>query len=125
MAATATLISGPGVVDGLGILTTWKVSLDSSFLATGEPIDLTAYYSEISSASIGGADAIADHLYSYNVVLPSDGTAISSTTVLISAIESPAKTGATEAAEAFAAVSSTDLSSVGELRLFVVGKAIT
>lgn len=124
MAATATKISGPGVVPGLGICATYKVLLDTSFLATGEPIDLTGEFNEVYTASIGGADAIADHLYVYNTVLPSDGTAISSTTVLISAVESPAKTGATEAAEAFAAVSSTNLSTVGELRLFVVGTAV-
>ena len=125
MSATATLIAGPGVVDGLGLVSTWKVLLDSDFLSTGEPVDLTDYYSEVSSCSIGGVDAIGDNLYIFGVVLPTDGTAIAAGTVLISAIESPAKTGTSEAAEAFAAVSSTDLSSVGELRLLVIGKAIT
>ena len=123
MSATATLIDGPGVVAGLGLVSTWKVLLDTSFLATGEPIDLTDYYSAVSAASIAGVDTIADALYDYNVVLPSDGTDISSSTVLISAIESPA-TVATTAADAFDAVSSTNLSTVGELRLLVIGTAI-
>lgn len=125
MSATATLVDGPGVVPGLGLIAVYRVALDSSFLATGEPIDLTGVFSSVEGATIAGVDAIADALYSYGVVLPAVGTDITSTTVLISAIESPAKTGATEAAEAFAAVSSTDLSSVGQLRLIVVGKALT
>ena len=126
MSATATLIAGPGVIDGLGIVTTWKVLLDTSFLAAGEPVDMTDYYSSISAVVVGGSDAIADNLYHYSSVLPTDGTDISSTTVLISATESPAKVGSgAEAAEAFAAVGSSDLSTVGELRLTVVGKAIT
>ena len=125
MAATATLIDGPGVISGLGLMSTWKVSLDSAFLAAGEAIDLTDYYSSVSAAAIGGVDAIADALYMYNVVLPADGTDITSSTVMISATESPAKAGGTEAGEAFAAVDSANLSSVGELRLIVVGKAIS
>jgi hypothetical protein len=107
------------------MLSVYRVALDSEFLATGEPIDLTGVYSAVDSASIGGVNAIADALYLYNVVLPDVGTDIAAGTVKISATESPGKTGATEAAEAFAAVSSTDLSSVGQLRLFVIGSAIT
>ena len=125
MACTATLMNGPGVLPGLGLLSTYKVLMDTSSLVTGEPIDLTGVYSEIDAISIGGSDAIADNAYLYGIVLPSDGTAITSTTVLVSVYQSPAKTGATEAAEAFAAANAVDLSGVGELRLLVVGKAIT
>ncbi|MCP4548680.1 MAG: hypothetical protein GY835_19660 [bacterium] len=124
MAAEATIIDGPGVVGGLGLISTWEVLLDSEFLATGEPVDLTSVYSKISALSIAGVDAIADALYVFGTVLPSVGTAVTDANVLISAIESPGKTGATEAAEAFAAVSSTNLASVGELRLIAIGKAL-
>jgi len=125
MAATATLISGPAPVDGLGVCSTWKVLLDSSFEATGEPIDLTAYYSEIHSASIAGVDAYADAAYIYNVQVPSDGTAISSSTVLITAYASNADDGGSVTLGPFSTATGEDLSGVGELRLFVVGKAIT
>ena len=127
MSVTATLMDGPGVVDGLGVVTTWKVLMDTSFLTAGEPIDFTDYYSEISCAIISGVDAVADAQYSYQVVLPSDGTAITSSNVLISAYESPAKTGTGDfVVEAFSSVATgTDLSSIGELRITVIGKAIT
>ena len=125
MACTATKISGPGVVPGLGLLTTYKVLMDTSSLATGEPIDLTGVYSEISWLGEGGSDAIADNAYTYSSVLPSDGTAITSTTVLISVYMSAAETAATHAATAFAAANAVDLSGVGELRFLAVGKAIT
>jgi len=124
MSVTATKIAGPAPLGGLGLFAVYKCLLDTSFLATGEPIDLTGHFSSLYAAWPAGVNAIADALYSYGVVLPDDGTDIAAGTVLISAIESPAKTGATEAAEAFAAVSSTDLHSVGELRIAVIGKAL-
>ena len=125
MTATATLIDGPGVVPGLGLISTWKVLLDSSFVTTGEPIDLTSVYSEISAASVAGADALADHGYKFDVVLPADGTAITSTTVLIAGHWSPAVDGDADVHKVFEALDGDDLASVGELRLIVIGKAIT
>ena len=123
MSATCTKVSGPGVVPGLGLIATYKVLLDSSFLATGEPISLIAEFNEVYAAWPAGVDTIADNLYVYGIVLPADGTAIAAGTVLISAIESPASAGTT-AAEAFAAVSSTNLSSVGELRIVAIGSGV-
>ena len=124
MACTATIIDGPGVVGGLGLISTWKVLMDTSSLVTGEPIDLTSVYSSISALAIGGSDAIGDNVYAYNTVLPSDGTDISATTVLISTSMTAATTAATVAASAFAAANAVDLSGVGELRLIAIGKAI-
>jgi hypothetical protein len=125
MACTATIIDGPGVVAGLGLISTWKVLMDTSSLVTGEPIDLTSVYSSISWCGEGGSDAVADNAYTYSTVLPSDGTDITSTTVLISVYMSAAETAATHAATAFTAANAVDLSGVGELRLMSIGKAIT
>jgi hypothetical protein len=125
MACTATLIDGPGVVGGLGLISTWKVLMDSSSLVTGEPIDLTSIYSSVSAASIAGSDAAGDNVYQYNVVLPSDGTDITSTTVLITVAQTDAHDGTSTAATAFAAANAVDLSTVGELRLIVIGKALS
>ena len=125
MACTATLMEGPGVVGGLGLISVYKVLMDTSSLVTGEPVDLTGVYSAIDALMIGGSDAVADNVYAYNTVLPSDGTDITSSTVLISVSQTAATTGATVAATAFAAANAADLSGVGELRLVAIGKAIT
>jgi hypothetical protein len=125
MAATATIIDGPGVVGGLGLISTWKVLMDTSSLVTGEPIDLTSVYSSISALSIGGTDAVGDNVYSYMTVLPSDGTDIAAGTVLVSVSMTAAQTGNATPAAAFSAANAVDLSGVGELRLIAIGKAIS
>jgi hypothetical protein len=125
MTATATIIQGPGVVAGLGLISTWKVLMDSSSLVTGEPIDLTSVYSSVSALSVAGTDAVGDNVYLYNTVLPTDGTDISSSTVLVSASQSDTHTGSTVAAKAFAICDGVNLSTVGELRLIAIGLAVT
>ena len=124
MAATATKMTGPGVVGGLGLITTYKVLMDTSSLVTGEPVDLTSEYSQVQALCVGGTDAIGDNVYTYNTVLPSDGTAIAAGTVLVSVSMTAATTAATVAASAFAAANAVDLSGVGELRLVAFGLAI-
>ena len=124
MACTATIIDGPGVVGGLGLISTWKVLMDTSSLVTGEPVDLTSIYSKISALAIAGSDAVADNVYAYNTVLPSDGTAIAAGTVLISVAQTAATTATTVASSAFAAANGVNLASVGELRLIAIGKAL-
>lgn len=99
--------------------------MDTSSLVTGEPIDLTGHYSTIDALAVGGTDAVGDNVYNWNTVVPSDGTDITSTTVLISVSQTAATDTATVAASAFAAADAVDLSGVGELRLIAIGKAIT
>ena len=123
MAVVATKIAGVSCIGKDYFMATYKVLMDSSFLATGEVVDLTDDFSEIYDGSVGAVDAIADAAYIYRLVVPSHGTAIASTTVKLSAHYSPSKTGATEAAEAFAVADGVDLSTVGELRFTVWGKA--
>jgi len=124
MACTATLIDGPGVVGGLGLIATYEVLMDTSSLVTGEPIDLTGQFSAVSWCGEGGSDAIADNAYTYSTVLPAVGTDIAAATVLISVYQSAAETAATHAATAFSAADATDLSGVAELRLMAIGQAI-
>lgn len=117
MPATITKISGPAAVSGLGHMAVYKVLLDNSFAAGGEAIDLTADFSYIDNADAEAVDANADHGYSFGVIIPSDGTAVSSSNVLISAYQSDTLEGALDEANAV------DLSGVGELRVTVIGKA--
>jgi len=125
MAVTATAVSKHTVMPGVGLMKLYTVLGDTSFLGTGEAIDLTADFSEIHAAWACGTDAIADNVYEYSFVVPGAGTALTSANFLLVATQSPAKTGATEAAEAFEVATSADLSGVGALAFMVVGKAIT
>ena len=124
MACTATLVDGPGVVGGLGLIATYRVLMDTSSLSTGEPVDLTGQFSAVSWCGEGGSEAIADNAYTYSTVLPAVGTDIAAATVLISVYYSAAETAATHAATAFSSASSVDLSGVAELRLMAIGQAI-
>lgn len=125
MTATATIKAGPGVVPGLGLIAIYEVALDNSFLATGEPIDLTGQFSEVFSASIEGADALADHGYKFDVVLPAFGTAISDANVLVTGHWAPAQDGDAEVHLPFEHMDTDDMSGVTSLRLVVIGLAIT
>ncbi len=124
MTCTATLVDGPGVVGGLGLIATYSVLMDTSSLVTGEPVDLTGEFSAVSWCGEGGSDAVADNAYTYSTVLPAVGTDITSSTVLISVYMSAAETAATHAATAFTAANGVDLSGVAELRLMAIGQAI-
>lgn len=124
MACTATLVDGPGVVGGLGLIATYRVLMDTSSLVTGEPINLTNEFSAVSWCGEGGSEAIADNAYTYSTVLPAVGTDITSTTVLISVYMTAATTAATVAATAFTSANAVDLSGVAQLRLCAIGQAI-
>ena len=125
MACTATLMGGPSPQGGgLGIMSTWKVLMDTSSLVTGEPVDFTSYYKTIDWLGVGGVNAVADMLYLYGTVLPSDGTDIAAGTVLISVSQTAASPAASQVAKAFAAADGVDLSGVGELRLLAIGTAV-
>lgn len=121
MGATATKIVGPRATTR-GWEAIYTIALDNNFLVTGESVDLSADFSYITSATICGCDAIADCAYVYNVVIPSAGTAITSDNVLIAAAQNPARSGDSASATALAICDTTDLSSVGELGLWVIGK---
>ena len=122
MAVTVTKVSGPYYVQGKGTGYTLSLALDTSFAASGEPIDISSYLGYLYNADVQGVDAIADATYLFTVVGPGRAVAVTSSNVLLEAVQSPAKTGASEAAEAFASADTADLSDVGALLVEIWGK---
>jgi hypothetical protein len=115
MTVTMTKKSGPAVVGSVGHMSVFKITPDASWLAAGEAIDLTDYYSEVHAAWFAGCTVING--YKMDVILPADGNDIAAGTVLITAHRS-----AGSAAAMAAVPDATNLSSLVELRLCVVGK---
>jgi hypothetical protein len=115
MAVTSAKKVGLSAVPGIGHMAIYKITPDTSWLAAGEELDLTDDFSEVTAAWFGGCTVING--YKFDVILPADGTDIAADTVLITAHRSAAT------AAAFAAVpDATNLSTLAELRLIVVGK---
>lgn len=117
MAATATKIAGPTAI-GPGLKQAfYTVLLDSSYPTGGEAIDLTADFTYVYGFTFCGNDTSADNGYLYQGLLPAVTTAATSSNTLIQAFW-----GTAEDDEAFREVANTtDLSSVGTLRLLVTG----
>lgn len=119
MAATVTKLSGPTVRDGgVGIEYNFSILMDDSYVTGGEPIDLSGYFSYIDFATVNSVDAAADAGYKFQVVIPTNGTAVSATNVLVVAHYS-----GTADAVLNQVAATTDLSAVGELTITVVGKS--
>lgn len=106
----------------MGDCAVFRLLLDDSFLGTGEAIDLTSYFSLIYAVTVDSVDAIADCGYKFQVVIPTQGTAVSASNVLVSAHRTPAATGGVESAQALENCNGANLSAVGELTITVVGK---
>lgn len=115
MAMTVAKKSGPGVIGSLGHAAVFMLTPDASWLAAGEAIDLTDYFSEIHFASIGSCTVING--YKMDVIIPADGNDIAAGTVLVTAHRS-----AGSAAAMAAVPDTTDISSLAEMRLLVIGK---
>lgn len=115
MSITVSKKSGPGVIGSLGHAAVFMLTPDNSWLAAGEVIDLTAYFSEIHWASVASCTAISG--YKLDVIIPADGNDIASNTVKITAHRS-----AGSAAAMAAVPDTTDISALAELRLLVIGK---
>ena len=115
MSVTATKVAGPAVKSGLGVEYVFSLLLDSAHASGGEVIDLTSYFGYLYTATIGTTDAAADQVYKFGIVIPSAGTAVSSSNVLVTAHYSNADEGAMVEVTG-------DLSAVGELTLTAVGK---
>lgn len=119
MAATVTKLSGPTIMDGgVGSQYNFSILFDDSYPTGGEAIDLTDYFSYISYATVNSVDAAADAGYKFTVQIPSSGTAITSSNVLVLAHYS-----GTADAVLNQVANTTDLSNIGELTITVVGKA--
>jgi hypothetical protein len=115
MAVTITKLVGPTVKSGSGIEYTFSILLDSAYPAGGEPLDLTDYFTYVHGATVGSTDAVADNVYKYQCSIPSAGTAITSSNILLTAHYSNADEGVMVDA------TGADLSGVGELIVTVLG----
>ncbi len=116
MAAAITKLSGPAAIPGVGHMAVYSVLLDSSFAAGGEIVDISGDFSTVIQATAGASDDNDDHGYKFAVTIPATGTAVSATNVLISAHQSGTATAVLDEAN------TVDLSTVGELRVTVIGK---
>jgi hypothetical protein len=115
MAITVSKTSGQGILPGVGALQQFKCTLDNSWLAAGENVDLTSYFTHIYSIQTGGSTAISG--YKLDFILPAQGTAITASNVKMTAHYS------TDAAGAMTAVpDATDISTIGPVQIVVIGK---
>lgn len=85
-------------------------------------VDLTADFSRIIGAFLLGNDTLADNGYKVQAVEPGPTVAVTATNLAISVHWMPAIDDAGEAAQALAPVTETDLTSVGALKMLVIGK---
>jgi len=119
MAATVTTIVKPNVLAPKFKVAMYQVALDTSYPTGGEAIDLSADFTYIYGVIPCGNNATADNLFKFDGVLPAPTVAASGSNVLIQATWDPADAGT---AEDFAEVTATtDLSTVGQLSIMVVG----
>jgi hypothetical protein len=102
----------------------FNVVPDTSWLATGEPLDLTDYFKTVSfAAAVGGVDAIGDAGYKFDVVIPTSAdTDITASNVLVSCTQVPSLDGNAASAQPLAQVSAEDLSGIATLRILVFGR---
>ena len=118
MAATVTKLSGPvAIPGGTGVRYDFSILMDNSYPTGGEEIDLTDYFTYINSATVNSVDAAADAQYKFDVVIPSNGTAVAADNVLVTAYWSGTAGAVLDQVD-----NATDLSAVGELTITVVGK---
>lgn len=116
MSVTITKVSGPSI-SPKGFEFVFSLLLDSSHAAGGEELDLTSYLSTLVGAHIGGVDAIADAVWTYEVAGPGRTTALTSSNVLLTAHHGSGADAVNNPADA------EDLSGVGALIITVWGKA--
>ena len=116
MAITVTKLAGPGVIGGYGQVVDFQLTIGATgWLAAGNAVDLTDYFSEITSIKIGGAEVISG--YKFGFIVPDHEVTVTASNVLLTAHYS------TDAAGAMTPVpNDTDLSGVTALRISVVGK---
>lgn len=114
--ATATLISGPAVVPGLGIKAIFELALDTTD-ANGElTLDLTTWFSYVHGITNNGSDGTTGYVAQYEI--PATGTAITSTNVKVGIYEAGADAAALDL------VASTDVSAyIPGLTIEVTGRA--
>lgn len=106
---------GSGVIQGVGYSQTYDLTLDDSWLAAGEAIDLTDDFHEIDSILIGGQ--VAGIGVNFQVVIPAYGVTVTASNVKLLAYYS------TDAAGLMTAVpDTTDLSGCNPLTITVIGK---
>lgn len=115
MAITIAAKKGMAILPSIGAMQIYDVTLDDSWLAAGEAIDLTDDFAEIDSITISGQ--VAGIGANFQVEIPASGVAVTASNVVLMAYYS------TDAAGLMTAVpDTTDLSGVNPLTITVIGK---
>jgi hypothetical protein len=113
---TATKLFGPTVDPGSRVRMKFELDIPSTgWLAAGNPIDLTSYFSYVDDAIIGAEEASGAYLF--KVQVPNFGTAATNANVLLFAYYSNGSGGAMTVVP-----DTTDISAVTKIRLTVEGK---
>lgn len=116
MAGTLTLIAGPSAVGPGQKVAIYSCAMSASYATGGEPMDFTGEFSEVHALMFAGNDTSADNAYQFNALLPAAGTAATSTNTLLQVF-----LGGTTNAILEEEGNGTDLSSIGDMRLVVIG----
>lgn len=115
MAITVTAKSGMAILQNIGAMKIYDLTLDASWLEAGEAIDLTDDFSTIIDIKIGGQ--VAGIGANFQIKQPEDGEAVTASNVVLMAYYS------TDAAGLHTAVpDTTDLSGINPLTITVIGK---
>lgn len=115
MTISAAAKGGSGIVGGLGMIKQYGLTLDDSWLAAGEVVDLSDDFSTIDSIAVGGV--VAGIGANFIAKIPESGVAVTASNVLMLAYWS------TDASGAMTAVpNATDLSACNPLTITVIGK---
>lgn len=115
MAITVAKKSGQGIVGGFGAIQTFDLTLDNSWLAAGEAVDLTDYFATVDSIQVGGV--VAGIGVNFMAKIPASGVAVTASNVVLMAYWSTAS-----AAAMTAVPDTTDLTACNPLTITVTGK---
>jgi hypothetical protein len=117
-AAAVTAIVKPtaAVAGGQTYMGVFSLALDATDATGIQTVDLTDYFKYVDAVIVGDNDTLADNGYKAQAICPARTTALTATNVSISFHQSAGS------AAAMAAVTSTDLSDIGALKIVVYGR---
>ena len=115
MPITVAKKGGQGIIGGYGAIQDYDLTLDNSWLAAGEAIDLSDDFATVDSIQISGV--VAGIGVNFMAQIPASGVAVTSSNVVLMAYWSTDATGAMTAVP-----NTTDLQACNPLTITVKGK---